>query len=402
MFNYNYAKEELKVIDEAGLANETLYYYDVNSLYPFCMLHDVPVGRPIAFEGDIRAVEPEAAGFFYCKIETTAELLHPILQRRVKSPNNTIRTIAGLGSWTGWVYSREIDFLESNGYKFEILKGYQFKLDSVFKGYIEDLYKLRQEFSKDNPMNLIAKLLMNSLYGKFGMHQNYDQVHILKIDELTSLAEKISINGKYFDVELLSDYVHIDDEHVIVVIKGAHNSESEDDVFHGSDINIAIASSITALGRLYMARAKNSEYYKLYYSDTDSIVINKELPESEVGKEIGKFKLEYVIKKAIFIAPKVYGLITSDGTEVIKVKGVRSEYLKDFHIDDLTKMLVKGYKIKVTNQKWYKDIYAGTIRIDQQVYNLQVTNSKRKPVYVNINGSEIYSDSKPFYYSELE
>ena len=151
-----------------------------------------------------------------------------------------------------------------------------------------------------------------------------------------------------------------------------------------------------------MARAKNSEYYKLYYSDTDSIVINKELPESEVGKEIGKFKLEYVIKKAIFIAPKVYGLITTDGTEVIKVKGVRSEYLKDFHIDDLTKMLVKGYKIKVTNQKWYKDIYAGTIRIDQQVYNLQVTNSKRKPVYVNINGSEIYSDSKPFYYSELE
>ena len=31
------------------------------------------------------------------------------------------------------------------------------------------MYELRLHYTKGHPMNLIAKLLMNSLYGKFGM-----------------------------------------------------------------------------------------------------------------------------------------------------------------------------------------------------------------------------------------
>ena len=46
-----------------------LYYYDVNSLYPYVMsFFKMPIGLPIAFEGDIRKIEPNAYGFFYCKI----------------------------------------------------------------------------------------------------------------------------------------------------------------------------------------------------------------------------------------------------------------------------------------------------------------------------------------------
>ena len=41
--------------------NEKLYYYDVNSLYPSVMLNNpMPVGKPIAFDGDIRKVDPNA------------------------------------------------------------------------------------------------------------------------------------------------------------------------------------------------------------------------------------------------------------------------------------------------------------------------------------------------------
>lgn len=36
--------------------NETLYYYDVNSLYPYIMAtQPMPVGKPIYFEGNIRS-----------------------------------------------------------------------------------------------------------------------------------------------------------------------------------------------------------------------------------------------------------------------------------------------------------------------------------------------------------
>lgn len=81
-----------------------LYYYDANSLYPFVMANtELPVGRPIAFDGDIRLVEPEVQGFFYCKIVSPLSLKHPILQRRIKTvlkEGDGVRTIAGLGSTT--------------------------------------------------------------------------------------------------------------------------------------------------------------------------------------------------------------------------------------------------------------------------------------------------------------
>jgi DNA polymerase type B, organellar and viral len=86
-----------------------LYYYDVNSLYPFVMAYkNMPIGKPIVFEGDIRKIDPEAYGFFYCKITSTNNLEHPILQRIIKTSNGK-RTIAGLGTWSGWIYSEEMD-----------------------------------------------------------------------------------------------------------------------------------------------------------------------------------------------------------------------------------------------------------------------------------------------------
>lgn len=45
---------------------------------------------------------------------------HPILQRRIKTPNG-LRTVAGLGSWSGWIYSAEMDNAIKLGYHFEII-----------------------------------------------------------------------------------------------------------------------------------------------------------------------------------------------------------------------------------------------------------------------------------------
>jgi hypothetical protein len=74
-----------------------IYCYDVNSLYPFVMKEfDMPVGKPVQFFGDIRKEDPNAFGFFYCKIKAPNNLKHPILQSHVKI-NKSIRTIAPLG-----------------------------------------------------------------------------------------------------------------------------------------------------------------------------------------------------------------------------------------------------------------------------------------------------------------
>jgi hypothetical protein len=72
--------------------------YDVNSLYPSRMKEcDMPVGIPVYFEGDIRAIESNAFGFFYCEIIAPDNLKHPIIQTHVKTSGG-IRTIAPIGT----------------------------------------------------------------------------------------------------------------------------------------------------------------------------------------------------------------------------------------------------------------------------------------------------------------
>jgi hypothetical protein len=164
-----------------------LYYYDVNSLYPTIMANTpMPVGKPIAFEGDIRNVFPDAYGFFYCQITSPDHLDHPLLQRRIETSEG-IRTEAGLGTWHGWVYSLEMDNAMKFGYQFEILNGYQFEKGYIFKDYVEKMYNLRLKYDKGDPMNLIAKLLMNSLYGKFGMRMERTLVDIFEADCRTTI-----------------------------------------------------------------------------------------------------------------------------------------------------------------------------------------------------------------------
>jgi hypothetical protein len=80
-----------------NLKGEELYSYDVNSLYPSQMESQLmPINHPTLFYGDIRKVDPNAFGFFYCKIKAPDNLEHPILQTHIKT-NNGMRTIAPLG-----------------------------------------------------------------------------------------------------------------------------------------------------------------------------------------------------------------------------------------------------------------------------------------------------------------
>jgi hypothetical protein len=78
-------------------------------------------------------------------------------------------------------------------------------------------------------------------------------------------------------------------------------SNNDEDLYHGANVNIAIAATITAAGRVFMSILKNRSEFNLYYSDTDSAVIDAPLPEAIVGSGLGQFKLEYVIERAIKI-----------------------------------------------------------------------------------------------------
>jgi hypothetical protein len=319
----------------------------------------------------------------------------PILQRRIKTANG-YRTIAGLGSWEAWICSSEMDNAIKFGYHFEIIKGYQFETGDIFSGYINKMYNLRMEYKKGSAMNLIAKLLMNSLYGKFGMKDEMTKMEILA-NKTPEEKQWISDQFELYNTSII-DYIELND-FVIIIRKSLTDIyyNEKDDIFHGTEVNIAIASTMTSEARIFMSFFKNNPEFNLYYSDTDSIFINKPLPTDLVGNNFGQFKLENVIRKAIFLAPKVYGYITESGQEVIKVKGLTKNIVKTIKVNDLEALLIKDSSKEFNQEKWLKSITQGEIPTKEFIYTLKVTSNKRKHIYIK----NVFSNTQPYFYDEV-
>jgi len=279
--------------------NKNINCYDVNSLYPSQMHKQLmPIGTPSYFKGDIRKIDQNAFGFFHCKIIAPDDIKHPILQTHIKTANG-VRTLSPIGTWEDIIFSPEMDNAKKYGYKFEILWGYTFEEKIIFKEYVEFLYSLRLNYNKSNPLNFIAKILLNSLYGRFGMDDNFSEIRIIHKDYYADFENKF--------LDDIIDKVELDESWLVF-----YNSSNLNDI--GSyNVSIGIAAAITAYSRIHMSQFKNNPDFKLFYTDTDSIYTNKPLPGYLVSsKVLGKMKLENVLKKVIFLAPKMYYLQKED------------------------------------------------------------------------------------------
>ena len=81
------------------------------------------------------------------------------------------------------------------------------------------------------------------------------------------------------------------------------------------------------------------------------------------SKDIGKFDLEYIISKAIFVSDKLYLITTQDGKEKKVGKGVQAEKLS---YEDYLKMY-RGESINYATKKTTKRNYAlGTVSITNE------------------------------------
>jgi hypothetical protein len=129
-----------------------------------------------------------------------------------------------------------------------------------------------------------------------------------------------------------------------LLVKYISNNKTQQNMLYGNlethNTNIAIASAITAYARVHMSQFKNNPDYNLYYSDTDSIYIDKPLSDELVNsKVLGLMKLENILNKGIFLAPKVYYLETIDGNIIYKVKGLSHDV--ELNINDFESLLFK-------------------------------------------------------------
>lgn len=366
---------------------ENLYCYDVNSLYPYVMKnYPMPTGNPIYFEGDILKHEHEEKpyGFFEVIVETPKDLKIPLLQKRIKI-NNVIKTVTPLGKWKGTYLSDEIYDSIKLGYKFKILRGFLFKQEVIFNEFVDFFFEMKRTNPKDSAYFIIAKLILNSLYGRLGMNPEQEK-HII-----INNSESFYYNNNYTITDTIS--LNCGKE----LISYLDTNKEMDDNKGSMNISIPIASAVTAYARLYMFKFKNLKDTCIYYTDTDSIIINKKLDDSLVGEEIGKMKLEYFATKAVYLAPKVYYAITNTGT-ICKIKGFNSSILtkmdkdKTLNFKDFEQLLYKENKLFLNQDKWYKNISEGNITIKKEIYTLSVTSGKRELIY---NHEKKFVDTKP-------
>lgn len=308
--------DKLRSIDIAKLSKEkgtdyiksnfkTLKHYDINSLYPSSMLYsEFPTDIIGYFIGDITLIDDysylykEKLGIYKVKV-TGPSIKHPIIPIRIDGV-----CVYPEGNWTGWYFSEEIKNAEKYGYKFEIMEGFVFQSNILFTDYIHAMNKIKTQSDKDSPLYFIAKILMNSLFGRFGINPFLSKNEFIKRDKFDESMKNSSYNNR---VEEFVDF----GSHYLASIKPT-NEELEN--ANNLPANVAIALAISSYSRVVMSEFKNRNDITLYYSDTDSLIVDSYLPNEFVdSKKIGLYKLEAEYILFIALGPKVYGAIDVNG-----------------------------------------------------------------------------------------
>lgn len=345
-------------------SNNQIRQYDVNGLYPFVMKSfKFPTKLIAYFIGEISKMSDyqhlyeNNLGIY--KVEVIApDLTNPLLPHKV---NNT--SIYEQGNWTGWYFSEEMKHAMRFGYQFKFLAGYLFESEYLFNNYIDSVNQIKIEASKGSPNYLIAKLLMNALYGRFGMSPYLLKHRLLDEEALSELANNIGIEN----IQTMIDF----NKSSIVSFQELFSKTAKS--------NIAVALAISAYGRIHMSQFLNHPAFtgKLYYMDTDSVFCEKELPAYMISdKELGLMKLENVFNSFRSIGPKVYGGETVDGKDLIKVKGFKGilDYL------DLN-LACRQEGVLLSHTKWHRKISEASIKVKESDYLLKPNSFKRDLIF---------------------
>lgn len=233
--------------------------------------------------------------------------------------------------------------------------------DNPFDSFITETYEKRlQAKSKGNQaMVFIYKILMNPLYGRFGINP---QSSVTEVCEKARYDELIG-KGNFNYARPLSEKYYI-------VNYIANPSDAPDEDWDPPRLSAAqISAAITACARIHMYKYISRD--DCYYTDTDSAVLGSPLPEEEISSTIlGKLKLEDKILTGIFLASKSYYYKNDKGEKVIKHKGRAHDQVDD---------------------EWFESQYKDTERKEKRIiedyFNKSWNNIEilKKNIHVNLH-----------------
>jgi len=301
-----------------------VFYYDVNSLYPYIMKnHNLPIGSPVFYDANyLKSINITTFyGFLDVLVEVPTDIL-PILPFRSSDKYNELGIIYPTGVFRGIYFSEELLFAIEKGCKIlRIFGGYAFASDIIFEDFVNRLYELRTQ-TLSPFMKKSYKDIMNSLYGRFAC-----------------IFEK-EIN------------IHDEFKQNMVCIKKIYNT-------------VSISAAITALARIHMYKLQEQLKLKLIYWDTDGFFVKEALVNHQVNTSLGALRLIHKINKVVFIAQKMYIYHYNQEDYQYTLKGITiNNYLLNgpLLIDQIEKAL-----LKITNFNKFE--YTITFELKNKIIN---------------------------------
>lgn len=274
---------------------EGAFYYDVNSSFPHAMTFPVP-GNLIGSGRTLHDRDLGDAAERLTFADVTVSVPHcdfPPLPFRYGGS-----VYFPVGCWRAWLSGIDIELLlERGGRVVECHETLHFEPRTDLRDYALDLYERRLEAKRDGrTMEVVVyKLLLNSLYGKFGESREKTGLVLNPSDPPAPWEEQSR------GMQLL--------------FPGAWIHTQEVDVEHE---HVPIAAWITSIARRTLYRAM-VDAWPCFYCDTDGFATTK--PDMPTGDELGELKLETVIANGTFHRPKVYMLEDAEGRKRVKAKG---------------------------------------------------------------------------------
>lgn len=268
---------------------------DVNSMYPHAMLGDFPIGE-IYFSKKFEFVVSRNKGkipygMFRCSFSIPDTFRHSPFISSVSKNGFTF----GHSSDDTYLTHEDLLLIQEMGGSFEVSEFYYcIEVAPIFKKYVDELGKLKSE-SIDPALVLIAKFLLNSLYGKLGQKNTREVVINLSAENpevFEKLVHKYNEKHKagildFFELDY-SDYFNnakiLSENYDNVILSYEVETKSAQKIS-----NPLIAAYVTARARRKLWQAM--ETHETIYVDTDSLLTQSEIKVS-VSKKLGDWGIE--------------------------------------------------------------------------------------------------------------
>ena len=430
------------------LPGEKIFYYDVTSLYPYINKYgNYPIGIPeilLGKELENRSVF-DINGVMKVDILPPRNLYHPVLG--VKLHNKLMFILCfkcAVDKCTdkcthsdedrmihGTYIADELRLAVQKGYRvIKIYEAWHYEkmtcfdktrgTGGLFSGYIDTFVKLKTMYSgfpswcktqedkvkfvrnfhekegilldinsitKNSGYRSLAKLLLNSLWGRLGMRTNMGKkVFINKSDDLL----KMMINPSY-DV---NGFHELSNDSILL----SYNLKSECEQMQ-SYVNVVIAAYTSALARIHLYKYLDMLQDRCIYHDTDSVIFT--CKENEVCPKLGDYLGDLTdelidkgensyISEIVITSEKSYAFtVKTPGkrdSNVCKVKGLNLSFenSEKINFESMKKLVLENrdHTVNLVNRVILRS-GDSTVYSTKQVYSFKVKATKRLKIGVD-------------------